>query len=508
MPMNLRSPTPRQLEQLFQGLEDDCLSAGDRSWLMGLLRERQEVRDAYHEHMALVFGLRELAESRASGTGETVRRASRIRRSPLLAIAASIACLLVAVGLMALFGGGPPVAVTAGVGTVWEFENGGVRKREFLPGTKIRVDQGTLEILTRNRTKMLLEGPAAIEIRDSRHVRLSSGKGWFDVAAKDKGFTVSTGRQQVVDLGTRFGVSASDVSDRVQVESGLVRLEPHFSAASPTDLRSGQAADVDSTGKARNVDYDPILFLRELPAKPVAIHWSFDEEGADGFPAEATGFDPAPMRVSGFGSDPVKARMTPGRFGSGLDLSVGDSFGVSDFPGISGSAPRTVALWIKDRPIEREKMNHTPRLVSWGDVSIPGGEWSVRIHCATGILGTQWADAGWITAGKFGSRNIHDGQWHHVASVFTGQQDESGKFEVRHYIDGERVETTRLVAGRSIDTRCGGSVPGLRLAYDEASGSGRGDAPVMVDELYVIRAALSDEQIATLFRENRVAMEK
>ncbi len=514
--MTPRLPTPRQLEQLFQDLEDGALSADDHAWLMDLLRERPEIRAAYHEHMALATGLHELAEAWAPEHEEPARESPEVlqRRSlrrSFLAAAALVALLAVAGSFIAIRGRTlPPVMATAGAGTVWRFEDGGIgRKGDFLPATRIAIDHGTVEVVTRSRTRMLLEGPAIFEIHDPRRVSLSRGKGWFDVAPGDEGFTVLTGRLHVIDLGTRFGISSLGASDRVQVESGSVRLESRFPGIPPAFLKSGQAADVDLVGRTTAADYDPALFLHSLPVKPVAIHWSFDEEGADGFPATATGFKPAPVRVSGFGSATATARVAPGRFGSALDLTAGDSFAESDFPGISGSGPRTVALWVKGSPIERRKTNrsveYTPSVVSWGDDSIPGGLWSVRAHCISGLVGTQWAGNGWMTAGKIGSQDILDDRWHHIASVYTGAAGADGDMEmVRHYIDGKRVETTHVVMGHDIDTRAGGAAACLRLAYDGRLPSGPGNIPVILDELHIVRAALSDEQIETLFRENRI----
>lgn len=516
--MNLRSPSPRQLEQLFQDLEDGALSADDHIWLMGLLRECPEVRAAYREHMVLATGLHGLAEAWAPDNGEPVRDSPEIvqrrtLRKSFLAAAALVALLAVAGSLVAIRSRMlPPATATAGTGTVWRFDGGGIGGNgSFLAATRVVVEQGTLEIVTRNRTRILLEGPAEFEIHDPRRTSLARGKGWFDVAEKDTGFTVLTERLEVIDLGTRFGIAVSAASDRIQVESGHVRLVSRFPGIPSLDLTTGQAAGSDLVGRSRTTPYDPGLFLRGLPREPVSIHWSFDEERDGAFPATAAGIDPAPLRVAALDGTAAPARIVPGRFGSAVDLTAGDRFAESDFPGISGSGPRTIALWFKGRPIQRRKTNrsvdYTPTLVSWGDASVQGASWTLRAHCTSGIIGTQWGYNGWTTAGEIGSRNIHDNRWHHLATVFTGKVDDSGNLEIHHYIDGKRVNTTQAVMGVGIETRGDSDDPSsrLRLAYDAERAGGPANVPVMIDELHVVRAALDDAAIGLLFRENRIA---
>lgn len=509
-----RSPSPRQLEQLFQDLEDGALSADDHAWLMALLRERPEVRAAYREHMVLATGLHDLAEAWAPDHEEPVRESPEIvrrrtLRKSFLAAAALVALLAVAGSLIAIRGRMlPPATATAGAGTVWRFEGGGIDgSGEILPATRVVVEQGTLEILTRNRTRILLEGPAEFEIHDPQRTSLARGKGWFDVAEKDTGFTVLTERLEIIDLGTRFGVAASAATDRIQVESGHVRLESRFPGIPSLDLATCQAADSDLVGRTTPTAYDAGLFVRGLPRAPVSIHWSFDEPQDEAFPAIASGLDPAPLRIQSFDGTTASPRTAPGRFGSAVDFTGGNLFGESDFPGISGSGPRTIALWFKGKPIPRRRtsrsVDYTPTLVSWGDASAEGASWTLRAHCESGIIGTQWGRNGWTTAGEIGSQNIHDDRWHHLATVFTGKVDDSGNLEIHHYIDGKRVRTTQAVMGVGIETR--GDPPSrLRIAFDAQHAGGPTHVPAMIDELHVIRAALDDAQIGLLFRENRL----
>ncbi len=516
--MRNKPPTPRQIEQLFQDLEDGALSADDHAWLMSLLRGRPEIRAAYRAHMALATGLHDLAEAWAPDHAEPARehpdilRLRTMRRS-FLAAAALIGLLAVAASLIAIRGRMlPPATATAGAGTVWRFDEGGIGGNgSFLPATRVVVDHGTLELVTRHGTRILLEGPAGFEIHDPLRVTLGRGKGWFDVAERDTGFTVLTERLKVIDLGTRFGVATTPASDRVQVESGRVRLESRLPGIPARELTAGRAAEANLVGRTRETAYDHGLFLRALARVPVSIHWSFDGETNGSFPATANGITPDPLRVVGLNGTAATPVTVPGRFGVALDFTSGKYFAESDFPGITGTGPRTIALWFKGRPIPRRHnlrdVDYTPQLVSWGELERQGAYWSFRAHCRAGIVGTQWSGRGWVTAGRIGSQDIHDGHWHHLATVFTGDVDKAGNYGIRHYINGKRVKSTQVVTGVPIDTRGDGSGPAsrLRIAFDILHPGGPAAIPVVIDELHVFRAALDDSQVEDLFRDNRIS---
>ncbi|MCW1921786.1 FecR domain-containing protein [Luteolibacter arcticus] len=517
--MKSRLPDSRRLEQAFQDLEDGIISADDHWWLMLQLREDPEARRAYREHMAFATLLHWSAEASIPEDGQDESsvvtfpkhsREPRPRRLIYVAAAAMVALLAVAGSLLMLqTKEQPPAQVTAGAKTLWEYTNGGIGPDgEFRPGTRLVVNRGSLEIVTRKRTRIVVEGPAILEISDPQRVSVSQGKAWFETSEQDTDFMVMTERLRASCSATRFGVAVSTGSDRIQVEAGEVRLESKLPGISPTTLRTGEAAIADLVGRSRLAPADPGLFVEELQREPAYIHWSFDEESAGAFPATARGMTPAPLQVRGLDGQAVTPRLTEGAFGSGLDLTDGNAFAESAFAGISGGGPRTIAVWVKGAPIPRRyttsNVYYTPSVVMWGDESIEGGSWTLRAHCISGIIGTQWGANGFLTAGRIGSRRVLDGKWHHIACVFTGEVSEGGEVKVNHYIDGERVPTTWATMGTDVDTRVGsGPQTRLRVAYDSMMPGGPGNVPVMVDELFIMRSALSDEQVRILYQENR-----
>ena len=63
---NRMKRSPRQLEQLFQDLEDGCISASDSRKLSAILRTERDARLRYCEHMAFSSAMNTKAEAEAS----------------------------------------------------------------------------------------------------------------------------------------------------------------------------------------------------------------------------------------------------------------------------------------------------------------------------------------------------------------------------------------------------------------------------------------------------------
>ena len=519
--MTPKKPSPKQLEQLFQDMEDGTISADDHSWLMSLFRHDADVRKAYwRDHMILASGLHELAEYWGSQQEDATPEPAEIRqrrswRQSFLTAAAVVALLAIIGSLISIHGGPlPPAVATSGVDSVWRFERGGIDDGgNIIPSTQIIVDKGTVQISTRHRTRMLIEGPAVFNIHGPDKTTLIQGKAWFDVSEKDKGFTVMTDRVRVIDLGTRFGVAATAASDRIQVDSGKVRVESKYPGISASELIKGMATESNLVGRTEPVSFDPDFFLRELPRKLVSIHWSFDELLDGEFPAQANGISAEPLRMKYFDGKDARPKITAGRFGAALDLTNSSVFAESNFAGISGSGPRTIAIWFKGAPIKRRisiyGAEYTPPLVLWGNEMENGASWSLKAHCDSGIFGSQWAENGYKTAGKIGEDNIHDGKWHHLVAVYTGTEDKrDGSPDIRHYIDGERVTTATIRQANPIDTECDSAEShGLRIAYDMLRPAGPGGVPVMIDELHIVRSALDDDRVRSLYLSNQLESE-
>ena len=128
---------------------------------------------------------------------------------------------------------------------------------------------GLVELVTRDRTVLLVEAPASLEIVNALYARLLSGKLVVRMAEGCSGFVVETPKMTVLDLGTEFGVSVSPTGEsQVQVYNGKVRAET-AGKASRRELKAGESVRADEKGGLVEESYDEKRFIRRFP--PVMI---------------------------------------------------------------------------------------------------------------------------------------------------------------------------------------------------------------------------------------------
>ena len=114
--------------------------------------------------------------------------------------------------------------------------------------TDLKIDAGEVDVKLDSGVKLSLEGPFSARFENSAEMQLYHGKMSADVAEKGKGFTVRTATSEVVDLGTRFGISAkADGETDVVVFEGEVKVRRQNTRSKNeawTTLRSGEAVRV------------------------------------------------------------------------------------------------------------------------------------------------------------------------------------------------------------------------------------------------------------------------
>jgi hypothetical protein len=114
--------------------------------------------------------------------------------------------------------------------------------------TDLKIDAGEVDVKLDSGVTLSLEGPFSARFENSAAMQLYHGKMSADVAEKGKGFTVRTATSEVVDLGTRFGISAkTDGETDVVVFEGEVKVRRQNTRSKNeawTTLRSGEAVRV------------------------------------------------------------------------------------------------------------------------------------------------------------------------------------------------------------------------------------------------------------------------
>jgi ferric-dicitrate binding protein FerR (iron transport regulator) len=125
---------------------------------------------------------------------------------------------------------------------------------DMRPGKTLRLQHGLAEIRFQSGARVLLEGPAGLELLSSKSARLLHGKLTAKVPGTARGFQVTSPHGKIVDLGTEFGMSvAADGTTDVYVFTGRVDAyadaAPAAGAGSVSVLET-QAARIDATGVA------------------------------------------------------------------------------------------------------------------------------------------------------------------------------------------------------------------------------------------------------------------
>jgi FecR protein len=115
--------------------------------------------------------------------------------------------------------------------------------------------------------RIVMEGPASLEIISANSARLMNGKLTAKVPESAKGFQIVTPKGKVVDLGTEFAMAVeADGTTDVYVYSG--KVEAYADAKKPQNflsLQEKQAARIDVEGVALKQEPDSKPFVRDIP---------------------------------------------------------------------------------------------------------------------------------------------------------------------------------------------------------------------------------------------------
>jgi hypothetical protein len=214
------------------------------------------------------------------------RAGSRTHVSLWYAVAAGV---LIAVGAYALGNLGQPSARPAreavsskptAANVAWlvnaqdcEWTGGGSEMpgRDMQAGKTLRLRRGLAEIEFDRGARLILQGPASLELISGNEARLLSGSLTARVPKRALGFTVFSPRGKVVDLGTEFGLSVEESgATAVRVFEGKVVASPN--AAAGVTLYEDQAARIDGPSVALSPDgarMKDVKYVRAIVPPPV-----------------------------------------------------------------------------------------------------------------------------------------------------------------------------------------------------------------------------------------------
>jgi hypothetical protein len=151
--------------------------------------------------------------------------------------------------------------LTRGSGVVWENQSGNVEIGSPLSAGPLRLKSGAVQIQFYDGARVIVEGPASIDLVSSGEARLTSGRLSAHVPEPAHGFKVSTPDVSVTDLGTEFGLDREE-GKPVQVEVFEGKVEVATDATSqPQILTAGQGVEVSGHQVQTMTAVDRLAFL-------------------------------------------------------------------------------------------------------------------------------------------------------------------------------------------------------------------------------------------------------
>ena len=168
---------------------------------------------------------------------------------------------------------------------------GGEPPTDLRPGKFLSIERGLAEFRFQCGARVILEGPAELELLSGSSARLHRGKLTARMPTGESGFEVLSPQGKVIDLGTEFGIAVSDAgATSVRVFEGRVEVLPtgaaSAAAVSLTRDQVARIADGKVTVKIAPDDPGSGDFVRSITPRPAAtprtLKLIFDRPALDG----------------------------------------------------------------------------------------------------------------------------------------------------------------------------------------------------------------------------------
>jgi hypothetical protein len=256
--------------------------------------------DLHLEARARQAGERALDRLFADEAGPHPARHLAVASHRLRVALAAAACLLLAAGAAWWFMQGPSEggheAAVAWLVNAQDCEWAeGEPAGDMQAGRILRLQRGLAEIRFQCGSRVVLEGPAGLELLSGRSARLLHGKLTARVPGPATGFEILSPQGKVVDLGTEFGLAVADSgATDVYVFEGKVQAHPDNEAGAVylTRDQAARIADGKVVVQADRATTDAARFVRAIvpPPRivPRVLRLTFDR-ASDGSLRDAAG---------------------------------------------------------------------------------------------------------------------------------------------------------------------------------------------------------------------------
>ncbi|TWT75027.1 LamG-like jellyroll fold domain-containing protein [Allorhodopirellula solitaria] len=477
-------------------------------------------------------------------------------RGSQFAVLATAASLLVAVGLAGYFAGADRRELRLGeLSTVafepettleghailrrslslrWTEGEPGFRSGDILPAGRLKIESGIAEIDFFCGATLTVEGPASLVVQSDWGVRVDSGRLRASVPPAARGFVIETADAEVVDLGTEFALDVDSEGAFVDVIEGEVALrggrhdgvhlvtgqqswlgglETKSLAATSQRNAVSSVADVERRREAalaeRFAQWQSFSKSREQDERLIAHYRIADMPSSRTIPDSAsTGKDQDAALIG-----PVDR--TVGRFGplsSGLEF---DRVGARARTRIEGEFEAfTFATWVR---IDSLDQVYNALFMSDG---YENGElhWQIRddgvMMFSVMVDDTQkrkhFSDRDGTIVSSAGLHRVYytepiwdiaqSGRWFHLSAVY-----DPAERRVTQYVNGQQVSSEPIQEKFFVDR--------LRIGPAEIGNWGQPFRKTpwfsvrnlngTIDELVIYNAALSEEEIQSLYEKGK-----
>ncbi|WP_035608220.1 LamG domain-containing protein [Haloferula sp. BvORR071] len=281
-----------RLERLIAAYFDQELTAEEKreleEMLLGSSRAREIFQDRCDWHgLAREWGLQSRTE-RVMADPAAEKKVIPLARRAWMSAAGIAACLALGWWLLPFGKKDPKELVdkpatsgshvaTLGQALDVQWEGTNFSEGSPLPKGWLKIAKGTLRLDFYSGARVILEGPASLELLSPDLARLEKGKLTAKVPPAAQGFAVLNENLKVVDRGTEFGMNVTgEKACEVHVFDGKVELQGDLPASAKKDLREGNGVAIrqgkwEAITANRATFVDPASFLkagaRETEAK-------------------------------------------------------------------------------------------------------------------------------------------------------------------------------------------------------------------------------------------------
>jgi hypothetical protein len=264
----------RELEELLRGNAEARRYFVRYARLHTDLHLEMRAREASDRALDRIFPQDEETKSPASLLVSACRRLIAPR------VLVSAACLLLAMASAWWFASGRPRPVSGNEPAIaWLVNAQNCQWADEEPtgdmraGNLLKLERGLAAIRFACGARVVLEGPASLELLSERSARLRQGKLTARIPEGAAGFAILSPQGKVIDLGTEFGMAVSaDGAAHVYVFAGKVEAHPAAGGGAGVSLSQNQAARI-AAGKVTVEAAAPAAgtdrFVRAIVPPPV-----------------------------------------------------------------------------------------------------------------------------------------------------------------------------------------------------------------------------------------------